>query len=76
MWMYVQVLKNAVTMVEADAAQALSAAEIKHGNKLGYPDSFAATLAVTRRATLVSADPAFEKVGKSLKWLRLPRFAK
>ena len=73
---YVQVLKNAVTMVEADAAQALSAAEIKHRYKLGYADSFAATLAVTRRATLVSADPAFEKVGKSLKWLRLPRFAK
>jgi predicted nucleic acid-binding protein len=73
---YVQVLKNAVTMVEADAAQALSAAEIKHGYKLGYADSFAATLAVTRRATLVSADPAFEKVGKSLKWLRLPGFAK
>jgi predicted nucleic acid-binding protein len=73
---YVQVLTNAVTMVEADAAQALSAAEIKYRYNLGYADSFAATLAVTRRATLVSADPAFEKVGKSLKWLRLPRFAK
>jgi predicted nucleic acid-binding protein len=73
---YIQVLQNVVTMVEADAAQALSAAEMKHRYKLGYPDSFAAALAVTRRATLVSADPAFEKVGKSLKWLRLPRFAR
>jgi predicted nucleic acid-binding protein len=73
---YVQVLKNAVTMVEADAAQALSAVEIKHRYKLGYADSFAATLAVTRRAMLVSADPAFEKVGKSLEWLRLQKFAK
>lgn len=72
---YVQVIQNAVTMVEADAAQALSAAEMKHRYKLGYADSFAATLAVARRATLVSADPAFEKVGNSLKWLRLPRFA-
>jgi predicted nucleic acid-binding protein len=62
-------------MVEADAVQALSAAEMKHSYKLGYADSFAATLAVTRRATLVSADPAFEKIGKSLKWLCLPRFA-
>lgn len=72
---YIQVIQNVVTMVEADAAQALSAAEIKHRYKLGYADSFAATLAVKQRATLVSADPAFEKIGKSLKWLRLPRFA-
>jgi predicted nucleic acid-binding protein len=72
---YIQLRQNVVTMVEADAAQALSAAEIKHRYKLGYADGFAATLAVTRRATLVSADPAFEKVGKLLKWLRLPGFA-
>jgi predicted nucleic acid-binding protein len=72
---YIQVLQNVVAMVEADSPQALSAAEIKHRYKLGYADSFAATLAMTRRATLVSADPAFEKVGKSLKWLRLPGFA-
>jgi predicted nucleic acid-binding protein len=73
---YVQVLQNVVTMVEADAVQALRAAEMKHRYRLGYADSFAATLAMTRRATLVSADPAFEKVGSSLKWLRLPRFAR
>jgi predicted nucleic acid-binding protein len=71
---YVQVLQNVATMVEADAAQALRAAEMKHNYKLGYADSFAATLAVTLKATLVSADPAFEKLGKSLKWLRLPKF--
>jgi predicted nucleic acid-binding protein len=70
---YVQVLQNAITMVEADSPQALRAAEIKHTYKLGYADSFAATLALMRGATLVSADPAFEKVGRSLKWLRLPR---
>jgi predicted nucleic acid-binding protein len=64
-----------ITIVEADTPQALDAAEIKHRYKLGYADSFALTLAVARRATLVSADPAFEKVGKSLKWLRLPRFS-
>jgi predicted nucleic acid-binding protein len=73
---YVQVLQNVVTMVEADAVEALRAAEMKHRYRLGYADSFAATLAMTRRATLVSADPAFEKVGSSLKWLRLPRFAR
>jgi predicted nucleic acid-binding protein len=72
---YVQALQRVATMVEADAAQALRAAEMKHNYKLGYADSFAATLSVTLKATLVSADPAFEKLGKSLKWMRLPKFA-
>jgi len=71
---YVQVLQHVVTMVEADTAQALGAAEMRYKYKLGYADSFAATLAVTLKATLVSADPAFEKVGKGLKWVRLPKF--
>ena len=72
---YVQVLQHVVAMVEADAAQALGAAEMKHKYKLGYADSFAATLAITLKASLVSADPAFEKLGKTLKWVRLPKFA-
>ena len=72
---YVQVLQHVATMVEADAAQALGAAEMKHKYKLGYADSFAATLSLTLKATLVSADPAFEKLGKTLKWLRLPKYA-
>jgi predicted nucleic acid-binding protein len=71
---YVRVLQHVATMVEADAAQALAAAEMKHKYKLGYADSFAATLAVTLKATLVSADPSFEKLGKTLKWVRLPKF--
>ena len=49
---YVQVLQHAATIVEADAAQALRAAEIKHKYKLGYADSFAASLAITLKATL------------------------
>jgi predicted nucleic acid-binding protein len=73
---YVQVLQHVATMVEADAVQALGAAELKHKYKLGYADSFAATLAVTLKATLVSAHPAFEKLGKTLKLLRLPKFAR
>jgi predicted nucleic acid-binding protein len=72
---YIQVLQHVATMVEADAPQALRAAEMKHNYKLGYADSFAATLALTLKATLVSADPEFEKLGKSIKWLRLPKFA-
>jgi predicted nucleic acid-binding protein len=72
---YVQVLQHAATMVEADAAQALGAAEMKHKYKLGYANSFAAMLAVTLKASLVSADPGFEKLGKTLKWMRLPKYA-
>jgi predicted nucleic acid-binding protein len=71
---YIQVLQHAATVVEADAVQALGAAEMKHKYKLGYADSFAAMLAVTLKATLVSADPSFEKLGKTLKWVRLPKY--
>jgi predicted nucleic acid-binding protein len=71
---YVQALRHAVTMVAADANSAMEAARLKHQAKIGYADSFAAALALELRATLVSADPAFEKVGKGLKWMKLPRF--
>jgi len=29
---------------------------------------------VTLKATLVSADPSFEKLGNTLKWVRLPKY--
>jgi predicted nucleic acid-binding protein len=72
---YVLVLQHVVTMVEADAAQALAAAEMKHKYELGYADSFAATLAIRSKGFLVSADPVFEKLGKTATWIRLPKFA-
>jgi len=71
---YIKKLQNTVTMIDADQASTIEAASFKHSYKIGYADSFAASLALSRRATLVSADPAFEKFGKSLKWLRLPRY--
>jgi predicted nucleic acid-binding protein len=71
---YIQALQHAVTMIDADANRTIIAATLKHQHKLGYADSFAAALALESRATLVSADPEFEKVGKSLKWLKLPKF--
>ncbi|MBT9332501.1 type II toxin-antitoxin system VapC family toxin [Paracidobacterium acidisoli] len=69
---YIGTLRNFVYMVPADADQALEAAGLKHRYKLGYADSYAAALAIGRKATLVSADPAFEKLGTHLKWMRLP----
>ena len=71
---YIRVLQHALTMIEADAKTTIEAATLKHQYKLGYADSFAAGLALSSKATLVSADPSFEKVGKSLKWMRLPKF--
>jgi predicted nucleic acid-binding protein len=71
---YVQAIQHAVAVIDADANRAIQAATLKHQYKLGYADSFAACLALESRATLVSADPVFEKVGKSLKWLKLPKF--
>jgi predicted nucleic acid-binding protein len=71
---YVQVLQHAVTMIDADASRTIEAATLKHQYKLGYAYSFAAALALESKATLVSADPSFEKVGKALKWTRLPKF--
>ena len=71
---YILALQHAVTMVEADTSHAMEAATLKHKYKLGYADSFAAALAFASKATLVSADACFENVGKSLKWMKLPRF--
>jgi predicted nucleic acid-binding protein len=71
---YIQALQHAVTVVDADLTMTVQAAKLKHRYKLGYADSFAAALALECNATLVSADPAFEKAGKALKWLRLPKF--
>ena len=71
---YVQVLQHAVTMVDADANRTIEAARLKHRYKLGYADSFAAALALESKATLVSADPSFEKFGNALTWMRLPKF--
>jgi len=71
---YIQALQHAVTMIEADASGTMEAATLKHRHQLGYADSFAAALALASKATLVSADPSFEKVGRPLKWMRLPKF--
>lgn len=71
---YIKALQHLVTIIDADQASTIEAASLKHGYKIGYADSFAASLALGRKATLVSADPAFEKFGKSLKWLRLPPY--
>jgi predicted nucleic acid-binding protein len=71
---YIQALRRTVLIHEPDADHALAAARLKHRYKLGNADSFAAALALEKGATLVSADPEFERLGKALKWKKLPRF--
>jgi predicted nucleic acid-binding protein len=62
-----------VTVVPVDRERAALAGELKVVHGLGYADSFAASLALEFRATLVTADPDFRKVGNKLKVEFLPR---
>jgi predicted nucleic acid-binding protein len=67
----IEKVSGLVVVVQVNPDTAIQAAEMKHRYKLGYADSFAALLAINRKATLVSADPDFEKLGKALKWMKL-----
>jgi len=62
-----------VTVVPVDRERAALAGELKVVHALGYADSFAASLALELRATLITADPDFRKVGSKLKVEFLPR---
>jgi predicted nucleic acid-binding protein len=44
--------------------------------KLGLADCFVAELAMRTKATLVTADPEFKRLGKQISVLALPRHAK
>jgi predicted nucleic acid-binding protein len=62
-----------VNIVPVDRDGATRAGELKAMHGLGYADCFAASLAVELRATLVTADPDFRKVGSKLKVEFLPK---
>jgi predicted nucleic acid-binding protein len=51
-----------IAIVSADEAQTRLAAELKAEQKLPYADCFAASLALIRQATLVTADSDFSKL--------------
>jgi predicted nucleic acid-binding protein len=72
----VQTLHSLVEYVPADGVQAESVARIRFDYKLGIADSFAAALAMDRKATLVTADPEFARLGKQLKIMALPQHSK
>jgi predicted nucleic acid-binding protein len=65
-----------IMVIAADLDRATSAAVLKQKHNLGYPDSFAAELAMEQRAWLVTADPEFARIGKSLSVYPLRRHEK
>jgi len=56
----------------ANEEDAFHAARLKAIHKVPYADSFAAALAIRERATLVTSDPDFERLGKTVPivWLK------
>jgi predicted nucleic acid-binding protein len=65
-----------VAVISVDRERASRAGELKQQHSLGYADAFAAELAIERGAWLVTADPEFSRVGKSLSVYSLPRHEK
>jgi predicted nucleic acid-binding protein len=61
-----------VELMEATPQRACHAADIKAKYKLYYVDSFAAALAVEQKATLVTSDSDFRKLGHAfpMLWLK------
>jgi predicted nucleic acid-binding protein len=70
---FIEKTQDAVQAVSIDQKASLDAAMLRIRYKLGFADSFAAELALRMGAALVTADPDFEKLGKQLKVLALPR---
>jgi predicted nucleic acid-binding protein len=65
-----------VVVIGVDRERASRAGALKQKHNLGYADAFAAELAIERGAWLVTADPEFSKVGKTLAVYSLPRHEK
>ena len=64
-------LSRGVEIVPADQAHAEAAADLRCRFNGSLADCFAASLALSRRATLVTADPEFEAIKAELKLIRL-----
>lgn len=66
-----QIIASPISIVPADVSETLKAAEVKAKFRCAYADAFAASLAISKRATLVTADPDFRKFGDKIRvnWL-------
>jgi predicted nucleic acid-binding protein len=65
-----------IAVIAADLDRATRAAALKQKYALGYAGAFAAELAIERGAWLVSADPEFAKLEKTLQTYILARHDK
>jgi hypothetical protein len=61
-----------IEMLDVTQQRSFGAAEVKFKHKLYYADSFAAALAIEHKATLVSSDSDFRKLGRGFPvvWLK------
>jgi len=61
-----------VLLTDATTQRCVDAAEIKWKHKLYYADAFAAALAIERKATLVTSDSDFRRLGHGfpVMWLK------
>jgi predicted nucleic acid-binding protein len=66
------VLQLPIRLVDADLRSAMRAAEIKQRHGLHFTDCFAAELALRNKATLITSDTDFRRLGQRIKidWLR------
>ena len=62
-----------IEIVEVDQEQALRAGEIKILHKISFVDCIAAALAELRKSVLITADRDFQKLGRRIQVLWLPR---
>ena len=60
-------------VLPVDLSQALKAGEMKARHKIPYVDSIAAALTDIQQATLVTSDRDFEKLGRKIPILWVPR---
>jgi len=65
-----------ILVVAADLDRATRTGALKQKHNMGYADAFAAELAIERGAWLVTADPEFSRLGKTLSIYSLPRHEK
>jgi predicted nucleic acid-binding protein len=71
-----QIQQLPIAIIPIDRDRATRAATLKQKHNLGYADSFAAELAIEKKAWLVTADPEFARLGKALSVYALPRHEK
>jgi predicted nucleic acid-binding protein len=65
-----------IDAIAVDRDRASRAAALKQKHSLSYADAFAEELAIERGASLVTADPEFTRMGKTLSVYPLPRHEK